>query len=116
MDAISVAFMPLAKIDRVQEIEVKNSQGKVVKKDEVIMQIRGVQSCIRTTLQPNVRSLGGEAVAEVDEAAFEWNTAPIDGSPIYIRDDDRFLPIIRLTDRKGELVKLQPIEFHLFNE
>lgn len=111
MDAISVAFMPLAKIDRVQEIEVKNSQGKVVKKDEVIMQIRGVQSCIRTTLQPNVRSLGGEAVAEVDEAAFEWNTAPIDGSPIYIRDDDRFLPIIRLTDRKGELVKLQPIEF-----
>ncbi len=111
MDAISVAFMPLARIDRVQEVEVKNSQGKVVKKDEVIMQIRGVQSCIRTTLQPNVRSLGGEPVAEVDDAAFEWNAAPIDGSPIYIRDDDRFLPIIRLTDRKGELVKLQPIEF-----
>lgn len=111
MDAISVAFMPLARIDRVQEVEVKNSQGKVVKKDEVIMQIRGVQSCIRTTLQPNVRSVGGEPVAEVDDAAFEWNAAPIDESPIYIQDDDRFLPIIRLTDRKGELVKLQPIEF-----
>ena len=111
MDAISVAFMPLAKIDRVQEIEVKNSKGKVVKKDEVIMQIRGVQSCIRTTLQPNRRSLGDEALANVDDVAFEWNAAPIDGSPIYIRDDDRFLPIIRLTDRKGELIKLQPIEF-----
>ena len=111
MDAISVAFMPLAKIDRVQEIEVKNSEGKVVKKDEVIMQIRGVQSCIRTTLQPNSRILGDEAVAGVDDNAFKWNAAPIVGSPIYIRDDDRFLPIIRLTDRKGELIKLQPIEF-----
>ncbi len=111
MDAINVAFMPLAKIDRVQEIEVENSEGKTVKKDEVIMQIRGVQSCIRTTLQPNTRSLGDEAVAEIDDEAFEWVAAPIVGSPIYIRDDDRFLPVIRLTDRKGELVKLQPIEF-----
>ena len=111
MDAISVAFMPLAKIDRVQEIEVKNSDGKIVKKDEVIMQIRGVKSCIRTTLQPKTRNQDDEAVAEIDDAAFEWKAAPIVGSPIYIRDDDRFLPIIRLTDRKGELVKLQPIEF-----
>ena len=111
MDAISVAFMPLAKIDRVQEIEVKNSDGKIVKKYEVIMQIRGVKSCIRTTLQPKTRNQDDEAVAEIDDAAFEWKAAPIVGSPIYIRDDDRFLPIIRLTDRKGELVKLQPIEF-----
>ena len=111
MDAISIAFMPLAKIDRVQEIEVENSEGKVVKKDEVIMQIRAVQSCVRTTLQQNEESIGGKDVAEVDEAVFEWNAGPIDGSPIYIRDDDRFLPIIRLTDRKGDLIKLQPIEF-----
>ena len=111
MDAISVAFMPLAKIDRVQEIEVKNSDGKIVKKDEVIMQIRGVKSCIRATLQPKTRNQDDEAVAEIDDVAFEWKAAPIVGSPIYIRDDDRFLPVIRLTDRKGELVKLQPIEF-----
>lgn len=111
MDAISVAFMPLAKIDRVQEIEVKNSDGKIVKKDEVIMQIRGVKSCIRATLQPKTRNQDDEAVAEIDDVAFEWKAAPIIGSPIYIRDDDRFLPVIRLTDRKGELVKLQPIEF-----
>jgi hypothetical protein len=111
MDAIRIAFMPLAKIDRVQEIEVENSEGKVVRKDEVIMQIRGVQSCVRTTLQQIEESLGGEDLAEVDEAAFEWNAGPIDDSPIYIRDDDRFLPIIRLTDRKGDLIKLQPIEF-----
>ena len=110
-DAISVAFMPLAKIDRVQEIEVKNSDGKIVKKDEVIMQIRGVKSCIRATLQPKTRNQDDEAVAEIDDVAFEWKAAPIVGSPIYIRDDDRFLPVIRLTDRKGELVKLQPIEF-----
>ena len=32
-------------------------------------------------------------------------------SPVFIREEDRFLPVIRRTDRKGKLKKLDPIEF-----
>ena len=33
------------------------------------------------------------------------------GSPVWVRNDDRFLPIIRRTDRSGEISQLEPIEF-----
>lgn len=95
MDAISIAFMPLAKIERVQEIEYTDDDGRIRKKDEVIMQIRAVRSCVRT---------------EIDDQ-LQWQVRQIKGSPVTIKADDRFLPIIRISDRQGELVKLQPIEF-----
>lgn len=95
MDAIEIAFMPLAKIERVQEIEVTDAEGTVRKKDEVIMQIRAVRSCVRTVI----------------DHEFQWQAKQIENSPVFIKNDDRFLPIIRITDRQGNLVKLQPIEF-----
>ncbi len=95
MDAISVAFMPLAKIEGVREIDVTDEQGNVRKKDEVVMQIRAVRSCVKTV---------------IDEE-FQWQARQIEDSPVFIKNDDRFLPIIRITDRQGDLVSLQPIEF-----
>lgn len=95
IDAIRLAFMPLAKIEGVQEIEFTDDQGAVRKKDEVILQIRAVQSCIRTV---------------IDEE-FQWQAKPIEDSPVFINNDDRFLPIIRITDKKGDLMALEPIEF-----
>jgi hypothetical protein len=95
MDAISIAFMPLAKIEGVQEIEFTDDKGNVRKKDEVIMQIRAVRSCVRTVID--------------DE--FQWQAKQIEDSPVFIRNNDRFLPIIRITDKKGDLVALEPIEF-----
>ncbi len=159
MNAITVAFMPIAKIDRIQELTYVDAKGKTRIKDEVVMQIRGVQSCVRTrrkriTLKsqlektdsffpdsPVTTEAAGTETEPSDspprEAAtneansqapsedkpaqnpdqitqkklFEWVAGPIKGSPVYIKDDDRFLPVIRRTDRKGNLVRLEPIEF-----
>jgi len=77
------AFMPLAKIERVDE------------KDKVHIRARGLEACIRV-------SFSSDRVAEIE---------PITSSPVYVRDDDRFLPIIRKTDRSGDLVSLDPIPF-----
>lgn len=95
MDAISTAFMPLARIDRIQELEYTDGSGKQRKKDEVVMQVRAVRSCVRTDLNE----------------ALEWTHSPIDDSPVFIKDDDRFLPVIRKTDRQGNLVSLNPVQF-----
>ncbi len=81
--AVGDAFMPLAKIERVDE------------KDKVHIRARALEACVRV-------SFADDAVAEVE---------PITSSPVYVRDDDRFLPIIRKTDRSGDLVSLDPIPF-----
>ena len=86
MNAVSVAFMPLARVDRVIE---KN------KKDEVFLQVRGVDACIRTEM-------------DIDK---NWKPIPNRGSPVFVKNEDRFLPVIRRTDRKGNLIKLEPIAF-----
>ena len=36
---------------------------------------------------------------------------PIENSPVWIRPEDRFLPVIRRVDRNGVLAKLEPIKF-----
>ena len=82
-NAVADAFMPLAKIERVDE------------KDKVHIRARALESCIRV-------SFAEGTVAEVE---------PITSSPVYVRDDDRLLPIIRKTDRSGDLVSLDPIPF-----
>ena len=138
MDGIVSAFMPIAKIERIDEITYEDEKGKERKRDEVVMQIRGVQSCVRTRRE--LRSAGAQSEAtesdpETDsnhssdpsqpgstpseesqehqpqEYRFEWIAEPTQSSPVYIRDQDRMLPVIRRTDRKGNLVKLEPIEF-----
>jgi len=82
-NAVSDAFMPLAKIERIDE------------KDKVHIRARALEACIRV-------AFASDKVAEVE---------PITSSPVYVRDDDRFLPIIRKTDRSGDLVSLDPIPF-----
>ena len=82
-NAVGDAFMPLAKIERVDE------------KDKVHIRARALEACVRV-------SFASDMVAEVE---------PITSSPVYVRDDDRFLPIIRKTDRSGDLVSLDPIPF-----
>ncbi|MDB4778284.1 hypothetical protein OAG68_02390, partial [bacterium] len=40
-----------------------------------------------------------------------WDLVANDGSPVWVRDDDIFLPIIRRVGRDGKLAKLEPVEF-----
>ena len=81
--AITKAFMPIARVDRVTE------------SGDVIMRARAIDSCVRA------------AQGENGEWVLEENTK----SPVWIRSDDRFLPIIRRIDRKGDLAKLEAIDF-----
>lgn len=132
MDGIMGAFMPIAKIDRIDEIAYEDDKGKPRIRDEVVMQVRGIQSCIRTrkvhrgsstsstasdSTQDDSAIDGAPPVSETtpateqEEDFFDWIAEPIQGSPVYIRNEDRLLPVIRRTDRKGNLVRLEPIEF-----
>lgn len=82
-DMVSTAFMPLARVDRVD------------KDNNVFMRARAVNLCQRAHLNQE----GG------------WELAPNSGSPVWVRNDDKFLPIIRRTDRDGNLIKLEPVDF-----
>lgn len=95
MDAISIAFMPLARIERVQEVKYTDDKGKNRIRDEVVMQVRAIQSCTQTRLNERL----------------QLEVRPIKGSPVFISQEDRFLPVIRRTDRQGKLVGLEPLEF-----
>ncbi|MCH2178355.1 MAG: hypothetical protein MK106_06070 [Mariniblastus sp.] len=81
--SITKAFMPIARVDRVTE------------SGDVIMRARAIDSCVRA------------AQGEDGEWVLEENIK----SPVWIRSDDRFLPIIRRVDRKGDLAKLEAIDF-----
>lgn len=129
IDAIQLAFMPLARIDRVQELVVDMPDGKQKKRDEVVMQVRAIRSCIHTemilrekevaeplTAAPEAEDTSSTNSADVNEEdefgrIREWRSVGIQNSPVFIKSDDRFLPVIRRNDRSGNLVKLEPIEF-----
>ena len=136
MDGIMRAFMPLAKIDRIDQISYEDESGRKRIRKEVVMQIRGIQSSVTTrkTYRPGSLEANNEpgesdpladnpsadptATADspqdgpqTQEDWFEWTAEHIESSPVYFRDQDRMLPVIRRTDRKGNLVKLEPIEF-----
>lgn len=85
--AISRAFMPIARVERVTEA------------DEVFVRPRATRVCERAEM--------------TDEG--EWTVASITDSPVWINDDDRFLPVIRRTDRQGNLVRLEAIDFTFLN-
>ena len=137
MTAIANSFMPLAQIERVTAVEM-DVNGKVQMKDEVLMQLRAVQSCITTELMevpvvadPEEAGSGSEArtdgevpaeqAADVAEAEaevseptykqYEISVVPASNSPAFIRKSDLFLPVIRRTDRAGKLIGLEPLEF-----
>ncbi len=82
-DGIAQAFMPLARIDR---IDVNN---------KVHIKPRASETCVRVDWK-------NEMSPEI---------VPVTTSPVYVRQTDRFLPIIRKTDRSGKLISLDPIEF-----
>ncbi len=82
-DGIAQAFMPLARIDRV---DVNN---------KVHIKPRATETCVRVEWK-------NEMSPEI---------VPVTTSPVYVRQSDRFLPIIRKTDRSGNLLSLDPIEF-----
>lgn len=81
--AITKAFMPIARVDRVDD------------QNHVFMRARAVNSCVRA----------------VETETGEWVVEPIENSPVWVRPDDRFLPVIRRVDRNGNLDKLEPIDF-----
>jgi len=83
MEMFRNAFMPLARIDRVTE------------KGGARLLPRALKACIRTN---RTSSDSFESVENTQ-------------SPAFIREEDRFLPVIRRTDRKGNLKSLDPIEF-----
>jgi hypothetical protein len=85
MRSIQQAFMPLSRIERV---ELKAAETAV------FLKVRAVESCRRLVL---------------DETR-QWKVAENVGSPVFIQSADRFLPVIRHTDREGKLLKLQPLE------
>ncbi len=59
---------------------------------EVLMRARAVNACIQVDIENK-------------------EVVPIENSPVWIRPDDRFLPVIRRVDRNGNLAKLEPVEF-----
>lgn len=83
MEMFRNAFMPLARIDRVTQSEGAR------------LLPRALQACV---VNKRVDLESYEAVENTQ-------------SPVFIRKEDRFLPVIRRTDRKGTLKKLDPIEF-----
>lgn len=42
---------------------------------------------------------------------YDGSISAIENSPVWVRPDDRFLPIIRKVDRNGDLAELEPIPF-----
>lgn len=80
---ITTAFMPIALIDY------------ATPDNKVILHSRAVLSCVVSRLDET-----GEWVAEINEK-----------SPVYIKDRDVFLPVLRRTDRDGKLISLEAVPF-----
>jgi hypothetical protein len=77
------AFMPIARIDEV---------GKTNKAE---LRARGIEACVRTEINEDL----------------EPEVVTIKGSPCFIRNTDRLLPVVIRTDRNGNVVKLDAIPF-----
>lgn len=145
-NSIARSFMPLVRIDRLDEVIYETDDGTRARRDEVVMQVRAVKSCqhtvlVETALLPEeVRakyrpkkaadkdadaedasaedSSDSELASEeeqiqsnVDDGRFTYIAETSLSSPAYVRNSDRFLPVIRKTDKKGELVSLDPVPF-----
>ncbi|MEM7783500.1 MAG: hypothetical protein AAF623_09130 [Planctomycetota bacterium] len=114
MESINLAFMPLAQIDRIQEIKFEDDQGKPKTKDQVVMRLRAVNACVKAYSIPEQHPKYDAYVKESEQGEFrlvETEPAANETSPVFTNESDRFLPIIRKTDRNGNLVNLIPIDF-----
>ncbi|MEM7455777.1 MAG: hypothetical protein AAF456_15600 [Planctomycetota bacterium] len=109
--AIKNAFMPIAEVDRV--IEETQENGR--KADKVYLRTRAIRTCLRARQVMNTAEIPGDEVDNdqngIVDDVFGWTVEATVGSPVWVRETDRFLPIIRRTDRQGNLVRLDPIEF-----
>ncbi len=79
--AIERVFMPLTRIERVN-----------VDDNEVFVRARAINACLQSDV------LDGTVEA-------------IENSPVWVKPEDRFLPIIRRVDKNGDLAELNPIPF-----
>jgi hypothetical protein len=82
-ELVTTAFMPVAQVESADE------------NNAAVLRARAVLSCIVSRLDEN-----GEWVAETNLV-----------SPVYIRDHDVFLPVLRRTDRDGKLASLDPVPY-----
>ena len=151
-NSIAVSFMPLVRIDRVDEIEYEDEEGRRRLRDEVVMQVRAVKSCLKTALvetsllpedllekygrgtqdQEGTEESPGDSSnsnqsessendgadgqeektkSNRDDGKFTLIAEAAQSAPAFVNSSDRFLPVIRRTDKKGNLIKLEPIEF-----
>ena len=82
-ELVTTAFMPVAQVESADE------------NNAAVLRARAVLSCI---------------VSRLDENG-EWVAEPNVVSPVYIRDRDVFLPVLRRTDRDGKLASLDPVPY-----
>ena len=82
-DSIHAAFMPLA---RIEEVSLDGS---------VVIRSRGINSCVQVHMDEQLN----------------WIVSSNLGSPVLIKPDDKFLPILRKTNRSDLLESLEPIPF-----
>ncbi len=65
---------------------------RVSDEGEVFVRARAINACIQSDIH-------------------DGSISAIENSPVWVRADDRFLPIIRKVDRNGDLAQLEPIPF-----
>jgi len=114
----------------------KQKQMKTRQRDQVLMLLRAVRSCYKTELvevavladpeDGNVEN-GADTSAAVEDPAekpteeeqeaaslykqFKLAVVPASNSPAFIRRSDLFLPVIRRTDRAGNLRGIEALDF-----
>jgi hypothetical protein len=64
---------------------------RVNEKGEVFVRARAVNACVQSDIDGNIEA--------------------IENSPVWVKPEDRFLPIIRRVDKNGDLAELDPIPF-----
>lgn len=86
-DAVRFAFMPLANIE-------------VVPTDStVVLRARALDSSLQTRMDEQLN----------------WVTSSNTGSPVSIREEDNFLPVLRRVDRSGKLESLEAVDYTFIN-
>lgn len=110
---------------RVREFDVQTGQwGALVDRRSPDARDLGANlvTAIERVFMPLARiervSDSGDAVVRVRAikacekgSLYDGTVSAIENSPVWVRGDDRLLPIIRRVDRNGELAQLEPIPF-----
>lgn len=86
-DAVRSAFMPLANIEQVPT------------DNTIVLRARALDSCLETRMDEQLN----------------WITERNRNSPVAIRDEDNFLPVLRRIDRSGNLESLEAVDYTFIN-